>query len=324
MFGTKSGLRVIAAIVTAAVLSLGVAPANAANPYNKTLSFLKSKFVNGEFIEGFTPGVADFGFTLEGLLQRKALGDSTAGLAKAVAYNLENTAVTGTTAKRGGYLFDADGNLKLGTAGKFAFVSKVVAAKNGPLRAAVVKAIVSKIDATSDLPANYNTYDRAWAVLALDSNGFEKQATVLAAKLVKQQREDGGFNDGYDATTSSADGTGVVLQAFASIAGQGITAHKTAVASAIAKAVNYLRRTLVTKNHYDAYGDFNTNSTGYAAQGLIAVGKPHEPIKAWLVSKLASDGGIQSAWSAGAGDIYATAQAAIVLAGKSYVDMVTK
>ena len=30
MFGTKSGLRVIAAIVTAAVLSLGVAPANAA------------------------------------------------------------------------------------------------------------------------------------------------------------------------------------------------------------------------------------------------------------------------------------------------------
>jgi arginyl-tRNA synthetase len=115
-----------------------------------------------------------------------------------------------------------------------------------------------------------------------------------------------------------------VLQAFASVAGQGITVHKTAVVSAITKAVNYLRRTLVTKNHYDAYGDFNTNSTGYAAQGLIAVGKPHEPIKAWLVSKLATDGGIQSAWSAGAGDIFATAQAAIVLAGKSYVDMVTK
>lgn len=115
-----------------------------------------------------------------------------------------------------------------------------------------------------------------------------------------------------------------MLQAFASVAGQGISAHKTAVASAITKAVNYLRRTLVTRDHYDAYGDFNTNSTGYAAQGLIAVGKPHAPIKAWLVSKLATDGGIQSAWSAGAGDIYATAQAAIVLTGKSYVDLVTK
>ena len=75
MFETKSGLRVIAAIVTAAVLSLGVAPANAANANSKTLAFLKSKFVNGQFIEGFTPGVADFGFTLEGILQRKALGD---------------------------------------------------------------------------------------------------------------------------------------------------------------------------------------------------------------------------------------------------------
>jgi hypothetical protein len=324
MFGTKSGLRVIAAIVAAAVLSLGVAPANAANPYSKTLAFLKSKFVNGQFIEGFTPGVADFGFTLEGILQRKSLGDSTSGLAKAVAYNLENTAITGTTAKRGGYLFDAEGNLKLGTAGKFAFVSKVVSAKNGPLRAAVVKAIVNKIDATSDLPASYNTYDRAWAVLALDANGYEKQATVLAAKLVKQQRVDGGFNDGYDTTASSADGTGIVLQAFASVKGQGITAHKTAIAASITKAVNYLRRTLVTRDHYEAYGDFNTNSTGYAGQGLIAVGKPHAPIKTWLVSKLATDGGIKSAWSGSAGDIYATAQAAIVLTGKSYVDLLGK
>jgi hypothetical protein len=160
--------------------------------------------------------------------------------------------------------------------------------------------------------------------LALDSNGYEKQATVLAAKLVKQQRVDGGFNDGYDTTASSADGTGIVLQAFAVVKGQGITAHKTAIASAITKAVNYLRRTLVNRDHYEAYGDFNTNSTGYAGQGLIAVGKPHAPIKTWLVSKLATDGGIKSAWSAGAGDVYATAQAAIVLTGKSYVDLLGK
>jgi hypothetical protein len=39
---------------------------------------------------------------------------------------------------------------------------------------------------------------------------------------------------------------------------------------------------------------------------------------------LATDGGIKSAWSAGAGDVYATSQAAIVLTGKSYVDLLGK
>jgi hypothetical protein len=39
---------------------------------------------------------------------------------------------------------------------------------------------------------------------------------------------------------------------------------------------------------------------------------------------LATDGGIKSAWSGSAGDIYATAQAAIVLTGKSYVDLLGK
>jgi hypothetical protein len=76
MFGAKSGLRVIAAAAIAAIaIAAPLSPAQAASEtYPSTINFLTSKFVDGESLDGFTPGSPDYGFTLEAMLQRKAAG----------------------------------------------------------------------------------------------------------------------------------------------------------------------------------------------------------------------------------------------------------
>jgi hypothetical protein len=325
MFETKSGLRSIATIAaTAALIAVSsISPANAANQFSKTDEFLKNSFVSGQFIEGFTPGKPDFGFTLEAMLQRKALGESAAQLAPAISYCLTNPSVTGTESEPVGYLFDSNKRVKLGIAGKFAFTSVVLKANNQSLRKAIINDILSKIDGTGDIAANMsaNTFDRAWVVLALEANGFSRQARNLAVHMISHQLSDGGFNDGYDLGVGSPDGTGIVLQALAAVHA-GTNGQSRAIKQSEAKAVSYLTKTAVTGDHYEAYGDYSVNSTAYAAMGLAAVGKKSAAIKSWLVGKLATDGGLQTSWSGGAGDVYATAQGGLALLGQSYLNLI--
>jgi hypothetical protein len=325
MFGTKSGLRTIATIAaTAAIIGAFIpAPANASSRFNSTDAFLKNSFVSGQFVEGFTPGKPDFGFTLEAMLQRKALGETTAELAPAISYNLTNPTVTGTEANPTGYLFDANKRVKLGIAGKFVYTSAVLKATNQSLRKAIINDILSKIDGTGDLAANMaaNTFDRAWVVLALQANGFTRQAANLAAHMISHQLADGGFNDGYDLGAGSPDGTGIVLQALAAVH-PGTNGQSRAIKASVAKAVNYLTKTAVNGDHFEAYGDYSVNSTAYAAMGLTAVGRKSTAFKSWLIGKLSSDGGLQTSWSGGAGDVYATAQSGLALLGQSYLNLI--
>jgi hypothetical protein len=325
MFGTKSGLRTIATIAaTAAFIGvLSIAPAKASNRFASTDTFLKNSFVSGQFIDGFTPGKPDFGFTLEAMLQRKALGESKAELAPAVSYSLTNPTITGTEANPTGYLFDSSKRVKLGIAGKFAFTSVVLNAPNQNLRRAITNDILSKIDGTGDIAANMsaNTFDRAWVVLALQANGFSRQATNLAVHIISHQLADGGFNDGYDLGVGSPDGTGIVLQALAAVR-PGTNGQLRAIKQSEAKAVAYLTKTAVNGDHYEAYGDYSVNSTAYAAMGLAAAGKKSSAVKSWLIGKLASDGGLQTSWSGGAGDEYATAQSGLALLGQSYLNLI--
>jgi hypothetical protein len=325
MFGTKSGLRTIATIAAAAAFIgvLSIAPAKASNRFASTDTFLKNSFVSGQFINGFTPGKPDFGFTLEAMLQRKALGESKAELAPAVSFNLTNPITTGTEANPTGYLFDSSKRVKLGIAGKFAFTSVVLNATNQNLRKAIINDILSKIDGTGDIAANMsaNTFDRAWVVLALQANGFGRQAASLAVHMISHQLADGGFNDGYDLGVGSPDGTGIVLQALAAVR-PGTNGQLRAIKETEAKAVAYLTKTAVNGDHYEAYGDYSVNSTAYAAMGLAAAGKKSSAVKAWLIGKLASDGGLQTSWSGGAGDVYATAQSGLALLGQSYLNLI--
>lgn len=330
MFETKSGLRQIATIATIVALTgslLVASPSNAAVSYAATDGFLKASFSNsGRYVEGFTPGKADFGFTLEAMLQRWALGETAADLAPAISYNLTDSSVTGTFENPKGYLFDSEGKVKLGMGGKFAFVSSVLKAKNQSLRNGILNLLKSKIDRSGDFApdANANTFDRAWVVLALDSNGFTKQASALAARMVRHQLKDGGFNDGYDLGQGSPDGTGIVLQALASVKNQGTPHQRKMVAAAIKKAVLYLRKTSIGGQYFESWGDYNMNGTAYAAMGLSAVGANYSKLRSWINGKLAIDGGLQTPWSEGAGDTYATAQGAVALLGKSYLDLIKK
>lgn len=325
MFQTKSGLRIIATAAAAALTIIAAAlPAQAASKFAATDTFLKSTFTNGQFIEGFTPGKADYGFTLEGILQRDALGESKASLASAVAYNLENPALSGTPSKPSGFLFDAKGNLKFGLAGKWEFTSVAVMANNQKLRKQVLDALMTKIDVTGDLAVgtNANTYDRAWSVLALSVNNEKTLALALALKMAKQQLADGGFNDGWTLGSGSPDGTGIALQALAAVKNFASKSQSTLINTSISKAVAYLKSTAVDGNHYESWGDYNLNGTAYAAMGLNAVGRPNAAIGSWLTGKLATDGGLQTPWSGGAGDIYGTAQGVVALLGESYLNLV--
>ena len=330
MFGTKSELRIIATV--AATLSLAVtllcpAPAQAAVSFAATDGFLKQSFTDGgKYVEGFTPGKADFGFTLEAMLQRYALGETSGDLSAAINYNLTDASVTGTLNAPNGYLFDSDGKVKLGVGGKFAFVSSILKAKNLNLRNGILNVLKSKIDRTGDFApdTNANTFDRAWVVLALEANGFPRQAVTLASRMIRHQLNDGGFNDGYDMGQGSPDGTGIVLQALASVKTQGTNGQRKAFTRGIGKAVSYLQKTAIDGQYFESFGDYNMNGTVYAAMGLKAVGAKYSKIKTWISSKLASDGGLQTPWSGGAGDNYATAQGAVALLGKSYLDLVKK
>ena len=326
MFETKSGLRTIATLaLTALLVTTGVAGASTANAANKnqaTVNFLASKFVSGKYIEGFTPGQADFGFTLEALLQRKALGEAGKGFSAAVRYNLQNTAVVGVSASNPGYLFDKDGTLNIGLAGKFAFVSKAVSANNGKLRGKILAALKRSLTSAGDLrSAAATTFDRAWVILGFSANGLKTQAAKLSSALIQTQLSDGGFNDGYTLDSSATDGTGIALQALAATRYLGSAANRATSAAAIVSAVKYLRSTQVNNDHWEAWGDYNTNGTAYAAMGIIAAGSPSLASATWLKGKVASDGGLQTPWSNGAGDTYATAQAVVPMLNLSYLSL---
>lgn len=312
-------IAVVAAVATLTTLSNGVSAQAASLP--NTDAFLRASFSNGQFVAGFTPGKPDFGFSLEALLQRKALGEASSSLAPAVNYLLTDSANSGTPENTSGFLFSG-GKIKLGLAGKWAFASAIIGAKNTSNRKQIVSLALSKIDGSGDVApdAVANTYDRAWLVLALAANDRPRQAALLATNMAKHELADGGFNDGFTLGTGSADGTGISLQALAVGRKLASKSQLAIINSAIAKAIAFLD-TSATGDHYSSYGDYDLNGTAYAAMGLSAVGRGNSLIRTWLNSKVATDGGLQTPWSGGAGDIYATAQGALALLGKSYAGL---
>jgi hypothetical protein len=326
MFGTKkSGLRLVATIALATLfVSVGTNAATAGTKTNsKTIEYLSSKFIDGKYLEGFTPGKPDFGFTLEALLQRKALGEKSGAFTKAIRYNLQNSSVVGTSAKNPGYLFNSSGELNTGLAGKFAFTSKALKADNAKLRDKILGLLVKATGSSGDLKSkDATTFDRAWVILALKANGLNNAAEKLTSALKKTQLADGGFNDGYTLDSSATDGTGIALQALASTRKLGNNAVRSSNEVAIKAAVKYLRGTQLNGDHWDAWGDYNTNGTAYASMGIIAAGTPSLAVATWLRSKLASDGGLVTPWSGGSGDVYATAQSVVPMLNLSYLSLI--
>lgn len=327
MFGAKTGLRVIAAITIATItLATPLSAAQAASePYQSTINFLTSKFVDGKTLDGFSPGTPDYGFTLEAILQRKAAGqkltDKLFVPAKAVlADNLTLAKSIVAT-----YAYGSDKNVKPGVAGKFLFTSVAVGAPNAPLRNGVVGDLKKAIASNGSIPTSAgNTFDYAWAILGLATNNQTKLANAVATNMVSLQRPDGGFgmDQTGDTLASSADATGLALQALALAKRTATKAQAAIQQKSIVAASLYLRTTQVTGNHWDAWGDADVNGTAYAAMGLKAAGANITAIQAWLKERIAPTGGLTTPWSNGAGDVFATAQGYVPLIGLSYLNLI--
>jgi hypothetical protein len=58
--------------------------------------------------------------------------------------------------------------------------------------------------------------------------------------------------------------------------------------------------------------------------GLKAAGQNVAAISSWLKTKIASDGGVVSAWSGGKGDAMATSQSIVPMLGLSYLYLLKK
>ncbi|MEY4000123.1 MAG: hypothetical protein RLZZ626_478 [Actinomycetota bacterium] len=320
----KTRLTTIGVTLTLVLGSTAGPSHAAASSYPKTLAFLNGMFVSGKYVEGFTPGKPDFGFTLEAMLQRLGGGMSSARQSAAIKTTILDNTNIGTSQNRHGYLFDTNGDLKLGAAGKYLFAAAVFKAGNNQNRLGILGLAKTEINPDGALRnADGNAFDYSWLTLGLASNGDLSAACRVSTALARLPRQDGGW--GYDTTNSTSesqtDSTGIALQALGATSGTCSKSQEATKYSAIRAAIKYLKQTQIAGNHWEAWGDFDTNGTAYAAMGLRAVRQPISAISAWLASKIAPDGGLRSAWSNGAGDTYATAQSYVALRGLSYLNL---
>ncbi|MFM7014132.1 MAG: hypothetical protein ACKOXT_03970 [Actinomycetota bacterium] len=308
----KSGLRLatvigaaMALVSLAVILVVGV---NSAKPkYPETAEFLVSKFVDAKFLEGFTPGEPEYGFSLEALAQ---LSQSRVDISTSRMFLLEKSAE---------YLYsESTPGVQPGLAGKFLFASKVTGADNSELLKKVIDDLLGQISNDGTLQ-NGSTFDYSWAILGLRSQNLESKAALLAKHLATLAREDGGF--GFDqtefTTSSSVDATAMAIQALVA-AGQELNSN-----SAVDRAIEFLNSNRIDGDHFVAFEAEDVNGTALALMALkAATGEIDEPIHSYLVRQIRPDGGIGSPWVEESGDQFATAQGYLALEGKSYLDLI--
>ncbi|MFM6971684.1 MAG: hypothetical protein ACKOWH_03735 [Rhodoluna sp.] len=321
MFGTKSGLRTIAAIISITLAaSVGISlPANAADAYSASVTFLAKSFGANKQAITLYESQQD-GITLEAMVQLAAAGKTIEKQLPAVKYMLLNPEQPLGT-KNSGYLFNPDKTLKMGLAGKFLFASEALGVANNSVRYKLYKKLVAKIDAsTGEISLTTSgAMDYAWVALGLHSYQEYTLANKVISGMIKLQNADGGFS-AWDPTVSNIDGTGLVLQALNLAPTRASAAAIASRAAAEKKAVAYLKKSdSVDGSNWESEGAASVNSTAYAAMGLKAAGKNIDKYVAWLKTQLVSKGGFKSPYSNGAGDVFATSQALALLYGKTYL-----
>ena len=306
----SSAAATVVVLAILLVLSLG----GTQSKHLATAEFLKSQFVLGEYLEGFSPGVPEYGFSLEAVAQLSQTReiDSTA----AISFLLESEP---------DFLYSAEtGEIIPGLAGKYLFASKVTGAANGAQTQMVVGSLSEVIqeDGTLSL-TEASTFDYAWMTLGLYAQDQKDMARTVSAVLATLAREDGGF--GFDnsefTTNSSTDATAMAIMALALTKDLDteLTADKQ---RAIDFALGYLDANLVDGSHFVAFDAVDINGTALALMAYIAArGELNESVQAFLVAQIQEDGGIGSPWVENAGDRFATAQGYLALEGKSYLSL---
>jgi hypothetical protein len=339
MFETKSGLRKIATLlITAAITFAASVPAQAATQYPKTVTYLSSQFVDGKYVVGFTAGKADFGMTLEAMLQLLAAGKEAKAQVAAINYNLKSAGNVGLWTTKTGALYSPDKRFNLGDAGKYLFTYAAFKQSAGALYKDVLstaKLHIAKDGSILAVPDNsvapsQNVYTSAWLTLglkAIHENALAEKVAVFLSTLTVPKTS--GFADSQTDATSGAspDATGIALQALASVKGLGSKTEESKKNAAIAGSRKFLAsisQADASGSYFSAWGDWSANSTGYAAMGLKASGSNIGNYSKWLAAKISTtDFGIQAgAWTNGAGNAFATLQGYVALIGKCYLDLI--
>lgn len=314
--GVQRIIALSAAAVTVVVLAvlLVLSLGGTQSKHLATAEFLKSQFVLGEYLEGFSPGVPEYGFSLEAVAQLSQTSeiDSSA----AIAFLLESEP---------DFLYSAEtGEIIPGLAGKYLFASKVTGAANGAQTQTVIGSLSELIqeDGTLSLTES-STFDYAWMTLGLYAQDQKEMAGIVSAALAMLAREDGGY--GFDnsefTTTSSTDATAMAIMALELT--KDLDAELTSDKQrAIDLALGYLDANLVDGSHFVAFEAVDINGTALALMAYIAArGELNESVQAFLVAQIQEDGGIGSPWVENAGDRFATAQGYLALQGKSYLSL---
>ena len=316
----NAGLRKIVALSSAAVtvvvlvallvLSMG----GTQSKYLATAEFLKSQFVLGEYLEGFSPGVPEYGFSLEAVSQLSQTSEIDSSIA--IKFLLESEP---------DFLYSAEtGEIVPGLAGKYLFASKVTGAANGAQTQMVIGSLSELFQEDGTLTeSSASTFDYAWMTLGLYAQDQQEMAKTFSATLTTLAREDGGF--GFDSseltTASSTDATAMAILALelTKDLDAALTADKQ---NTIDAALGYLDSNLVDGSYYMAFDAIDINGTALALMAYLATrGELNESVHSYLVAQIQEDGGIGSPWVENAGDRFATAQGYLALEGKSYLSL---
>jgi energy-coupling factor transport system substrate-specific component len=153
----------------------------------------------------------------------------------------------------------------------------------------------------------------AFSVIALREAGATGGLDRTLSWLARVQNDDGGWGD-VPGSPSTADGTGAVMQAMSS---SKVAEH----------GLSYLRKAQRPSGGYvtGGSGALNSQSTGWAVQGIIAVGARADSIRTdgnspydYLSARQASDGHYRYSSSRNQTPVWVTAQVLVAVAGKSF------
>jgi len=153
----------------------------------------------------------------------------------------------------------------------------------------------------------------AFSVIALREAGATGGLDKTLSWLASVQNDDGGWGD-VPGSPSTADGTGAVMQA--------MPGTKTAD-----RGLSYLRKAQRSSGGFPlgGSGGVNSQSTGWAVQGVLAVGAKADSVRTdgnspydYLASRQASDGHYRYSSSSNQTPIWVTAQVLVAVAGKSF------
>ncbi len=163
----------------------------------------------------------------------------------------------------------------------------------------------------------------AFAIFALRAVGHSARLGAIhdaAGWLERQQNGDGGFGFGAGGSRSDVDDTGAALQALAAAGARD--------RGVLSRATSYLTRSQNLDGGFPQQfgGESNAQSTAWAVQGLLAVGRDPASLRrrgsrspvAYLESLIAPDGSVRYSRTSAQTPVWVTAQALIALAGKTF------